>query len=157
MRLLERCESVPTPRTQELLRVVVSEAVGAPELALVPPVAPMAPEPPEPEVSTPLKVTTVMVAAVEVCDRLARTVTFDSVLAENARQISAVPCCVLVRRTSDHVRLPPRHAGYGNTRARSIGGDQGQQQFVRLRGAQGRRSDARDNEGSVGGNCLVDR
>ena len=71
------------------------------------PVAPIAPEPPVPEVSTPLKVTTVIVLAVAICDRLARTETFDSVPAENARQISAVPCCVLVRRTSDHVRPPP--------------------------------------------------
>src|SRR5208282_1361328 len=92
--------------TQELLRVVVSEAAGAPWDEFVVAVAPMAPDPPVPVVSAPVKLTTVTVAATP-CGKLAVTEIFDSTVAENARQISAVPPWVLVRLTSDHVRFPP--------------------------------------------------
>ena len=86
--------------------MVVNEAVGAPLDELPVPVAPMAPDPPVPDVSTPVKLTTVMVDAT-LCDSLAVTDTFETVVAANARQISAVPRCVLVRLTSDQLRLPP--------------------------------------------------
>ncbi len=48
-------KSFPTPKTQELFRVVISVAVGAPEAALPAPVAPIAPEPLVPDTSTFLK------------------------------------------------------------------------------------------------------
>jgi len=86
--------------------VVVNEAVGAPEAALVPFVAPIAPEPPVPVVSTPLIVTTVMDAAT-LWERVAVTEALVRTAGAKARQISAVPSCVLVRLTSDQVRLPP--------------------------------------------------
>src|SRR5579884_1586231 len=63
-------QSFPTPRTRELLRVVVNDAVGAPEPALPVPSAPMAPEPFVPDVSTPAKLMTSM-EAVTLCDRFA--------------------------------------------------------------------------------------
>ena len=97
---------MPTPNTHELLRVVVSEAVGAPAFALPDPVAPIAPEPLVPDGSAPVNVTTVIDPAcadeiVAVTDTLLRRD------AANARQISAVPTCAFVRRTSCHVRPPP--------------------------------------------------
>src|SRR5919197_1755199 len=99
-------QSLPTPKTQELLRVVVSDAVGAPAVAFPLPVAPIAPEPPAPEVSTPVKVTTV-IAAATLCERVAETEALVRVVVANARQISAVPNCVFVRLTSDQVSFPP--------------------------------------------------
>ena len=86
--------------------MVVSDALGAPGLALLLPVAPIAPEPPLPEVFTPAKVTTVMEAAT-LCDKLAFTETLLRVVGAKARQISAVPNCALVRLTNDQVRLAP--------------------------------------------------
>ena len=41
------------------------------------------------------------------CENVAVTVILVSVVGANARQISAVPCCVFVLCTSTHVRLPP--------------------------------------------------
>lgn len=75
-------------------------------MALPVPVAPMAPEPPDPDVSTPVKVTTVMEAGT-LRASLATTETFVTVAGANARQISAVPSCALVRLTSDHVKPAP--------------------------------------------------
>jgi hypothetical protein len=83
-------QSLPTPKTQELLRVVTSEALGAPEDALAEFVAPIAPEPFVPLPSAPRKLTTDIVAAT-LCHMLAVTVTLDSVDVANARQISDVP------------------------------------------------------------------
>jgi hypothetical protein len=83
-------QSVPTPNIQELFRVVTSDAVGAPGFEFPLPVAPIAPEPFVPDVSTPVKLTTVMEAAT-LCDRFATTVTFESLAGASARQISAVP------------------------------------------------------------------
>src|SRR6185436_16623855 len=99
-------QSLPVPRTSELVRVVTSDADGAPDGELAPPMAPIAPEPLVPVVSTPLKLITVMFAAAN-CDSVAVTVALVRAFAANARQISAVPRCVLVRLTSVHVRLPP--------------------------------------------------
>src|SRR6266850_6171983 len=65
-------QSLPTPNTSELLRVVTRDAAGASAGELLPPVAPMAPEPLVPDVSTPLKLTTVMAAAT-FCDNAAVT------------------------------------------------------------------------------------
>jgi len=75
-------------------------------LALPLPVAPMAPDPPVPVVSTPANVTTVIEAAT-LCERVALTDAPLRVVVLNARQISAVPNWVLVRRTSVQVRVPP--------------------------------------------------
>lgn len=99
-------KSLPTPKTQELLRVVTSVAVGAPEEALVLFVAPMAPEPPVPVVSAPVKVTTVS-DETTLCESAAVTVMLLSVDGAKARQISDVPLCLLERRTSVHVKPPP--------------------------------------------------
>ena len=77
VRALAAVQSLPTPNTHELARVVVSAAVGAPGLALPDPVAPMAPEPPVPDESTPVKVTTVIEAVVD-GDSVAVTLTPDS-------------------------------------------------------------------------------
>ena len=84
---------------------MTSDAVGAAADPLPPAVAPMAPEPLVPDVSTPVKLITVMDAAAD-CDSVAVTFTALNGFAENARQISAVPFCVLVRRASTHVKLP---------------------------------------------------
>ena len=99
-------QSLPTPRTQELFRVLISETVGAPLLALAEAVAPTAPEPFVPVVSTPLKLSTVMELAAEL-ERVAVTTAFAKGLVANARQISAVPCCALVRFTNDQVSPAP--------------------------------------------------
>src|ERR687888_390171 len=106
VRAMALSQSLPTPKIQELLRVVVRLAVGAPEATLPLAVAPMAPEPPAPEVSTPVKVTTVIDAATLV-DSVAATEALLNTVGAKARQISAVPACVLVRRTSAHVSPPP--------------------------------------------------
>src|SRR5947208_1914726 len=82
--------SVPTPNTHEFARVVVSVAVGAPLACDADAVAPIAPDPLVPDGSTPVKLSTVIDAAT-LCDKVAVTVTFDSAVLANARQISAVP------------------------------------------------------------------
>jgi hypothetical protein len=83
-------QSLPTPNTQDPLRVVTRDAVGAPEEALLPAVLPIAPEPPVPEVSVPVKLATVIEAAT-LWDNVACTVTLERVRGAKARQISAVP------------------------------------------------------------------
>lgn len=88
-----------------MARVVTSVAVGAPDDPLPVPVAPIAPEPLVPDVSTPVKLITVMDAATD-CDSVAVTVTALKGFAENVLQISAVPFCVFVRLARTHVRLP---------------------------------------------------
>ena len=88
--------SAPTPITHELLRVVVSEAVGAADAALPDAEAPIAPDPP-PVVSTPAKVIMVIAALGEICENVAVAVTLDRTDGANARQISAVPFCALAR------------------------------------------------------------
>src|SRR5438093_9900150 len=99
-------QSFPTPRTHEFARVVVSVAVGAPVLALADRVAPIAPEPLIPDVSTPLKVTTVIDDVVG-CASVAVTATLVSGVGANARQISALPRWTFVRTTSSHVSPAP--------------------------------------------------
>jgi hypothetical protein len=99
-------QSVPTPNTQELLRVVTSDAVGAPTAALPPPVAPMAPDPFVPDESAPVKLTTV-IDDTTFCDRFAVTVTLLSADVAKARHTSAPPGCAFVRFTSTQVRFPP--------------------------------------------------
>ena len=106
MRVTALSQSVPTPNTHELLRVVTSDAVGAPAAELPPPVAPIAPDPLVPVMSTPVKATTVM-DDTTFCDRLAVTVAFVSAVVAKARQISAPPGCVLVRLTRAQVSPPP--------------------------------------------------
>lgn len=106
VRAVALSQSLPTPKTQELLRVVVRLAVGAPVAAFPVPVAPMAPEPPLPVVSVPVKVTTVSEAAWLV-DKVAVTVALVSTAGAKARHTSDVPRCVLVRFTNVQVRLPP--------------------------------------------------
>lgn len=96
---------MPTPDTQEFARVVTSDAEGANVDPLLPPIAPIAPEPFVPDVSTPVKLITVMEAATD-CDNVAVTITALNGFAVNARQISAVPFCVFVRLTRAQVRVP---------------------------------------------------
>jgi len=98
--------SSPTPNTTELARVVVSVAEGAPEAAFAVAVAPIAPDPFVPVVSTPVKLTTVMDDCTD-CENVAVTVTLLNTADANARQISAVPCCVFVLCTNTQVRLAP--------------------------------------------------
>ena len=78
-------------------------AVGAPGFALALPVAPIAPDPFVPDVSTPLKLITVIDAAT-LCEIVAVTVRLLRVVVAKARQISEVPFCALVRSTSCQVR-----------------------------------------------------
>lgn len=99
-------KSFPTPNTHELFRVVTSEAVGAPDAALLPLVAPIAPEPFVPEVSTPAKLITVM-EDTTLCDNVADTITLLNEEGANVRQISEVPLCALVLRTSTQVSPAP--------------------------------------------------
>jgi len=82
------------------------EAVGPPEDALPVPVAPTAPEPFVPEVSTPVKLITVIEAATD-WERVAVTVTALKALGAKARQISASPLCTFVRAIGTQVRFPP--------------------------------------------------
>ena len=77
-------QSMPTPTTQELLRVVTSDAVGAPDGALADRVAPIAPDPFVPDVSTPIKLRTVTDEAAG-CETVAVTDTLPSGAAANAR------------------------------------------------------------------------
>jgi len=106
VRAIALSQSLPTPNTHEPLRVVISDALGAPEAALALAVAPIAPEPPVPVASAPVKVTTV-IEDVTPCDNVAVTLTLVSVEGAKARQISAVPNWALVRRTSVQVRPVP--------------------------------------------------
>ena len=83
-------QSLPTPITQELPRVVTKEAVGAPEVAFPAPIAPIAPEPLAPDIFTPRKLITV-IEETALPPKLAVTVTLVSGAVANARHISAVP------------------------------------------------------------------
>src|SRR5258708_39568883 len=98
--------SAATAKTTELARVVVRFAVGAPVAPLAVTAAPIAPEPFVPEVSAPVKLTTVMDDNTD-CEKVAVIVTLVRAAVAKARQISAVPSCVLVRCTRTQVRLPP--------------------------------------------------
>jgi hypothetical protein len=86
--------------------VVVSVAEGAPVAAFAVAVAPIAPDPLVPEVSTPVKLTTVIDDNTD-CENVAVTVTLLSAVGAKARQISAVPCWVFVLCTNTQVRLAP--------------------------------------------------
>ncbi len=99
-------KSLPTPNTQELPLVVVSDAVGAPERALFVATAPIAPEPFVPDVSAPIKLMTVIEDAT-LCVRVADTDTLFKGAAAKARQISAVPFCTLLLATNTHVKPQP--------------------------------------------------
>ena len=99
-------QSLPTPSTKELLRVVVNEPAGAPEAAFALPVATTAPDPFVPEESTPAKLMTSIVETT-LCERFAVTDTLVSAFAANALQISAVPNWVFVRTTKFHVNPAP--------------------------------------------------
>lgn len=81
-------------------------AVGPPEPALPEAWAPIAPEPFVPEASVPVKVIAVIEAATR-CDKFALTLTCESTVGANARQISAVPICALARCTNTQVRPAP--------------------------------------------------
>ena len=97
---------VPTPITHELLAVLTSDAVGAPEAALLLPTAPIAPDPFVPDVFTPAKLMT-CIDETTLCDKLAATVTPLKGTPAKARQISADPLCPFVLWTSVHVNPPP--------------------------------------------------
>jgi hypothetical protein len=99
-------KSLPTPNTHELLCVVASVAVGAPDVLLALRVAPIAPDPLVPDVSTPVKLTTVSEDATG-CDNVAVTETALNGAGANVLQISDVPLCALVRTTSTHVNPAP--------------------------------------------------
>jgi hypothetical protein len=99
-------QSLPTPKTKEPPRVVTSLAVGAPGLAFPEAIAPMAPEPFVPEVSTPVKLITV-IEETTFCDSVAVTVTALNGEAERARQISAVPDWTFVLSTRTQVSPAP--------------------------------------------------
>src|SRR5712671_6089903 len=103
---MELSKSLPTPKTQELFRVVTSVAVGAPTALLAVAVAPIAPEPFVPEVSTFEKLTTVTMDDAG-CESDAVRVTPVSGAVANARQISLEPFCTFVRATSTQVRPAP--------------------------------------------------
>jgi hypothetical protein len=106
---MDPSESTPTPITNELFRVVTKEAWGVPVVSFPVPTAPTAPEPFVPEASTPTKLITV-IEEVTLCESVAVTDTLLSTDGEKARQISAVPFCVLVRTTSCHVSPAPETA-----------------------------------------------
>ena len=99
-------QSFPTPRTQELLRVVTKEAAGAPLVALPEAVAPTAPKPLLPVVSTPLKLIKVKELAAGL-ESVAVTTAFVKGVVAKARQISDVPGWVFVRLTNDQVSPAP--------------------------------------------------
>src|SRR6266478_8651245 len=92
-------QSLPTPNTNELLRVVVRVAAGA-STPFPLPVAPIAPEPLLPDKSTPVKLTRVMEDTSTATDKFAVTVVLLNGTGARARQISDVPNCALVRCTS---------------------------------------------------------
>jgi hypothetical protein len=104
--LIALSQSLPTPNTHELLRVVTSDACGAPELLDPELFAPIAPEPLLPEGSTPLKLTTVMEDAT-LTGKEAVTLTEESGDRANALHISAVPAIRFERSTRAHVNPPP--------------------------------------------------
>jgi hypothetical protein len=99
-------QSLPHRTPNEPARVVVSVAVGPPEVEFADRVAPIAPDPFVPLASAPVKLTTVIDADTD-CDSDAVTVTLLSADGANARQISDVPSCTFVRATSCQVRDPP--------------------------------------------------
>ena len=81
---MDALQSFPTPHTQEPVRVVLSEAVGAPVGPLAPPTAPSV------AVSAPVNVATVMDPRYEpLC--VAVTLAFVRMPLDTACQISAVP------------------------------------------------------------------
>ena len=82
-------KSLPTPTTKEPPRLVTSVAVGAPGLAFPVPIAPMAPKPFVPEVSTPVKLITVIEETTR-CDSVAVTVT---ALKGRPRRLARSPQC----------------------------------------------------------------
>lgn len=84
---------------------MVREIVGPPDEALLVPVAPMAPDPFVPDVSTPIKLISVMDTSAS--GTLAVTEMLVKGELEKERQISAVPVCPLVLLTRVHVRPPP--------------------------------------------------
>src|SRR3954470_4936780 len=106
VRAIALSKSLPTPKTHELFRVVVSVAVGAPEAALADLIAPIAPEPFVPDVSTLENVITVR-DEITVCDSVAVAVTLVRTFGEKARQISLDPACALVRATRAQVSPAP--------------------------------------------------
>ena len=105
-RAMALSQSVPTPNTQELSRVLTRDPVGAPEAALNVAVAPTAPEPLLPPGSAPLNATTVMEAAA-LCPKFAVTATLLKIVGANARQISASPRTPFARATNCHVNPAP--------------------------------------------------
>ena len=66
----------------------------------------MAPDPFVPDVSTPVKLITV-IDDCTVCDSVAVTVTLLSAVGANARQISAIPDCAFALFTNTQVNPPP--------------------------------------------------
>ena len=98
---------MPTPNTSELLRVVTKLAVGPPLVAFPVPLAPTAPAPFVPEISTPVKLTTVIVETGAEMEKFAVTETLDNPEDANALQISDVPNCTFVRPTRTQVNPPP--------------------------------------------------
>jgi len=106
VRAIALSQSLATLNTHELLRVVTRVAAGVPGSAFVATVAPIAAEPLLPDVSAPLNAITVIEEAT-LWDSAALTVTEDKGLVAWARQISAVPSCLLLRCTRDHVSPPP--------------------------------------------------
>jgi hypothetical protein len=89
-----------------LFRVVTSVAAGAPDRAFALFVAPIAPDPFVPEVSTPVKLITV-IDETTLCDSVAVTVTLLKGDGANARQISDVPLCAFVLTASAQLSPPP--------------------------------------------------
>jgi hypothetical protein len=81
--------------------------VGAAFAELVLATFPIAPAPFVPEVSTPAKLIMVIDAAGDDCEKVAVAMAFDNTVGANARQISAVPPCTLVRSARFHVNPPP--------------------------------------------------
>src|ERR1043165_2649679 len=98
VRAIALSQSLPTPKTHELARVVTRLALGAPDDALPEDTAPIAPEPLVPLISTPLKLTTEIEAAT-LCERAAFTLTLGRVDVARARQISRVPFCWFAKVT----------------------------------------------------------
>jgi hypothetical protein len=92
--------------TRDLSLVVTNAAEGAPRGLFPLAVAPIAPEPLLPVSSTSAKLTTVIEEATA-WERVAVTATPVKRVAEKARQISAVPSCTLVLRTSSQLSAPP--------------------------------------------------
>src|SRR5262249_32426993 len=94
-------QSLPTANSQELARVVVSDAVGAPDTAPAEAVAPLT------LVLAPVNDTTVIPPTYEPLDSVAVTVTLLSAAGATACQISAVPGRLLERDRSVQVSPPP--------------------------------------------------